>query len=165
MTPLSSIDRLVTASVVEELAGSPPQGSWESDWSALLHAMGQVWRDTPQATKDFLIADARRLLQQLGQDPRGAVGEIAQYAAFLVLGRGLPAALAVRTATKQMLGVSRGIGQAPPTRPKVARGQPLVRVRKATLPAGGSRRPPPPRPLSKTRWQRGRRARRFEARV
>lgn len=160
MMPMMSIDRLVAESIEEEMARAPGLAPAESDWPALFHAIGQAWRDTPQVTKDFLIAEAMRLVKQLGQDPKGAVAEIARYAAFLVLGQRLSPTLAVRTATKQVIGRRQRGAQPIIQRPGVSRGAAMPKRPK--VPPGSRRRSLPPRPLSKTRWQRGRRGDRFE---
>lgn len=139
------IDRLVEDALEEELDRAP---ALEADFSALSHAIGQVWRDMPPELKAYLIGEGRRLLRQLREDPAGLLPYIASLAGWLIVRRGLSPPKAVRTATTQVVR-QRGRGRA-------LRRKPLA-------PVPGRRRPPPPRPLAKKRWQRGRRGSRFES--
>lgn len=136
------LEQLVEESLEEAFES---ETDYEGDLSALSHALGQVWRDMPPALKSYLISEAKGLLRQLREDPKGVLGRIVALAGLLVLRRRLPPPKAVRTATLQ-----------------VVRNRRLKWRRQAKRPVMPGRRIPPPRPLTKTRWQRGRRGNRFE---
>ena len=137
------LDQLVEEVLEEE---SVMANRHESDLSALNHAVGQVWRDMPPTIKSYLISEAKSLLRQLGRDPKGVLWRIVGLAGLLVFRRRLPPKSAVTTATRQVL-----------HRRTYKR---LGRINQQMKP---QRRPPQPRPMTKTRWQRGRRGNRFES--
>jgi hypothetical protein len=93
------IERLVEESIEEELAGrTGPEG----DLQALVHGMGTAWRDLPPETKAFLIGQARLILRQMWQDPRGALTEIVRLTRLLI-GQGQPPLLAAKTAVNRVV--------------------------------------------------------------
>lgn len=93
------IERLVEESIEEELAGRTGP---ESDLQALFHAMGTAWRDLPPEIKAFLFGQARLILTQMWQNPKGALSEIVRLTRFLI-GQGQPPLLAAKTAVKRVV--------------------------------------------------------------
>jgi hypothetical protein len=92
------IERLVEESIEEEMADRTGP---ESDLSALIHSLGQVWRDLPPDTRSFLIEQAQSIVRQMWRDPKGALTQIGRLTRLLI-GQGQPPLLAAKKAVRRV---------------------------------------------------------------